>query len=114
MYRYEKILDKIYFEKESYISEPITLAVPGQLLRDESLKMTVVNGEWVKQMMHEDGEIPSSCYQLKADTRSITLFEADEMLPSYYYFDFELSEGEVSLKRRLGNEVAWKKFMVKG
>lgn len=114
VYRYEKILDKIYFEKESYISEPITLAVPGQLLRDESLKMTVVNGEWVKQMMHEDGEIPSSCYQLKADTRSITLFEADEMLPSYYYFDFELSEGEVSLKRRLGNEVAWKKFMVKG
>ena len=47
--RYEKILDNICFEKETYISEPVTLSLPGHLLENEQLKMSIANGEWVEK-----------------------------------------------------------------
>lgn len=114
VYRYEKILDNICFEKETYISEPVNLAVPGQLLENDLLKMTIANGEWVEKMQHEGEEDPALCYNLKRDMRKVTLLEAKDMLPGFYFFDFELKEGPVSVKRKLGNQIVWKELLVNG
>ena len=67
VYRYEKILDNICFEKETYISEPVILSLPGHLLEQEQLKMSIANGEWVEKMQHEKDEDPALSYELKKD-----------------------------------------------
>lgn len=114
VYRYEKILDNICFEKETYISEPVILSLPGHLLEQEQLKMSIANGEWVEKMQHEKDEDPALSYELKKDEKKLFLMDSKDILPGFYFFEFALQEGPVLLKRKLGNQIVWKEFLTNG
>ena len=81
--RYEKILDNICFEKETYISEPVTLSLPGHLLENEQLKMSIANGEWVEKMQHEGEEDTALSYELKKVRRNFLLW-----IQKIFFLDF--------------------------
>lgn len=112
--RYEDILDLIYFNKEAYISEDVTMTLPAGLIHDDFLKLIISHGEFVEKMNHQTGEDRISQYELTAGQKHLILMEAEDILPGYYNFVFEMEEGPVKIRRKVGNQIVWKKFLGKG
>ena len=112
--RYEDILDLIYFDKESYISEEVSMTLPGGLIRDDFLKLIISHGEFVEKMNHQVGEDYICRYQLDAGQKHLKLMDAEDILPGYYNFMFEMEEGPIKIRRKVGNQIVWKKFLGRG
>lgn len=114
VHRYEEILDQIYFEKETYLSEPVVLTLPARLIRKDKLRLIISYGEFVEKMNHSGDEDRISEYDLTPEQKRLTILDAEDITPGYYHFAFELEEGSIRIRRKVGNQVAWKKFLVHG
>lgn len=112
--RYEQILHQIYFNKEAYISEPVVLTLPSQLMKADDMKLTISHGEFVEKMINMGNLDHIKQYKLQFGQKDIILMQSEDMLPGYYHFLFEMSEGPVKIKRKIGNQLVWKKLFVHG
>lgn len=114
VFRYEDILNQIYFEKETYLSEPVVLTLPFHEVQDDTIKLIISYGEFVEKMSNASRMDRISEYTLTPGQKQMTLLDAYDIVPGYYHFVFELSEGPIQIRRKVGNQVSWKEFLVRG
>ncbi|MCI1956200.1 MAG: hypothetical protein LKJ21_07490 [Oscillospiraceae bacterium] len=107
----ERMLDDISFEKEAYIGEPVDLLLGGEAQKDFFVDLTTAHGEFIELMEKPESLIRTKRLLLKKGSRLLRLFEADELLPSYYYFTVSVTVDGVSVGRTVGNQVFSKEFL---
>ncbi len=112
--RYEAILDHIFFEKESYISEPVTLVLSPHLIQKDTLSCLISPGEFIEKMQDQESLENTRYYHLQVNQREAELFSSDDYLPGYYYFLFGFESGPVRIRRKIGNQLVWKEFLEPG
>lgn len=59
-------------------------------------------------MNHQVGEDYICRYQLDAGQKHLKLMDAEDILPGYYNFMFEMEEGPIKIRRKVGNQIVWK------
>lgn len=107
----EHMLDGISFEKEAYISEPVELSIDNSTQKDIPIDLTTAHGEFIELMEHPESLIRTKRLCLKAGEKSLRLFEADELLPAYYYFTVSITVDGVEIARKIGNQIFSSEFL---
>ena len=107
----ERMLDDISFEKEAYIGEPVDLLIENLMQRDLSVDLVTAHGEFTELMEDPESLIQTKRLLLKKGSKSLRLFEADELLPAYYYFTVSIPVDGVRVGRRIGSQVFSKEFL---
>lgn len=101
--RYERILDGLYFTKESYGEGMICASLP----KEESYR----EDELLVQVGNKGGA--TSCL-LCPGMEQAELLPSSSVLPGYVAFEFEMKSGSVSIRRRIGCQIVWKKLQERG
>lgn len=85
VFRYEDILNQIYFEKETYLSEPVVLTLPFHEVQDDTIKLIISYGEFVEKMSNASRMDRISEYTLTPGQKQMTLLDAYDIVPGYYH-----------------------------
>lgn len=101
--RYERILDGLYFTKESYGEGMICVSLPKEESYGED--------ELLVQVGNKGGS--TSCL-LCPGMEQAELLPASSVLPGFVAFEFEMKSGSVSISRRMGCQIVWKKLQKRG
>lgn len=84
MEQVERALADCYFEKETYISEPVILNLRNPL--SQELEVSVTYKPVADKMSHPERLAVSNTYKLEKGAGQIKLFSADQVIPGFYYF----------------------------
>ncbi|MDO5418330.1 MAG: hypothetical protein Q4F29_14120, partial [Lachnospiraceae bacterium] len=84
MGRIEQAMEDMYFEKETYISEPVILHLNNPLERE--LDLTVSYKPVADKIWHGERLQVTKAYRMKKGESEIRLFDADDVIPGFYYF----------------------------
>ncbi len=101
--RLERILEGLYFTKESYREEMVCVILPGEAI-EEGDRLFVQAG---------DGGPAISC-RLCPGMRQAELVPSSQVLPGFGAFYFEMRTGTVRIRRGAGCQIVWEKLQVKG
>lgn len=107
----EHILNEISFEKEVYISEPLNLSIENKMGKDINIDLTTAHGEFIELMDKPESLIQTKRLLLKKDSKVLRLYEADELLPAYYYFTVAITVDGVTIGRKIGNQIFSNEFL---
>lgn len=107
----EQMLDDISFEKEAYVNEAIYLSVENCMEREIEFELITAHGEFIELMEEQDSLIHRKKLVLPTDAIEVKLYDADELLPAYYYFTIRVVSDGIEIQRKIGNQVFNKKYL---
>ncbi|MEY8355590.1 hypothetical protein AALB39_19835 [Lachnospiraceae bacterium 54-53] len=108
----EGMLNGMCFEKEAYISEPVKMNISSPFPHPLELDISVIPGEFIEKMEESWKMIRTRHYAMGPGQKGLVLFESDEMPPGYYYFEFSLTYMGITVKRKIGNQLVRKEFLI--
>ncbi|OQB54001.1 MAG: hypothetical protein BWX97_00296 [Firmicutes bacterium ADurb.Bin146] len=95
----EDSLSRIYFDKEVYLSEAVFLKLES--FADVPVKMTLT----------ADRNLEPKQYLIQPGQKGLTLFNADEIPSSFYYFKLEVVVSEINISNVIGTHSVNKKLL---
>ncbi len=107
----ERMLHEISFDKEAYISERIKMNITNPFESCLDLDVIVTPGEFIEKMQESWKMIKTKHYRMEPGQKGLELFETDEMPPGYYYFTACLNYNQITIKRKIGNQLVRKDFL---
>lgn len=110
--RMEASLDQMCFDKEAYISELVELSYENPFERELPLDVIVTPGEFIEKMRDAWKMIQTRRYTLAPRQKKVELFSSDEISPGYYYFTGRLEYKGIEMKRKIGNQLVRKEFLL--
>jgi len=111
LYKKEMMLQEMCFEKETYISEDVKLSIENTLNEDIKVNVKTAPGNFVSKMKNAQLLISEKKYVLKKGKSEINLLHSDELVPGYRYFGVELTENDIVIGRKIGNQLVKKDFL---
>ncbi len=108
----EGILEDIAFEREAYISQPVTLEIANPFQHE--LEVTAHYAPVVDKMNHESDVERMGRYMLPAGAGRLELFHADQVIPGYYNFRIGIAHRGIEISRKIGVQVYQKQLMLCG
>lgn len=107
----EEMLEGMSFDKEAYISEAVRLGISNPLLKPLKLKAAIVPGEFIEKLEGQENMVKTREYDLLPGEKSLYLLDSDEMPPGYYYFTMETEYQNISIRRKIGNQLVREDFL---
>ncbi|HCL03336.1 MAG TPA: hypothetical protein DHW61_13180 [Lachnoclostridium phytofermentans] len=105
----EKILEEISFDKELYISEVVELAINNT--SGQELPIHVSYKPVADKLTNAHTIGTEKDYVIKPDQKTLPLFEADDVIPGFYYFGVEIQIGTISIGRKIATQIFHKKLL---
>lgn len=110
MERIESMLSDISFDREVYLSEPVELQIENPL--SYRLDVQVAYRPVADKIAHSEVLTTKRCYELEAGEKALCLFQADDVIPGYYYFDIAAGVTGIWASRKIGVQIFSKKLLV--
>ena len=111
LYQFETVLKNIYFEKEAYISEQISLQIENSSPEMFEVSVMTFPGEFIEKL--EPTGIPKKYfYQLLPGAKQLDLFHSDDILPGYGYFIVSIQYEGIDIQKKIGNQVVRKELLM--
>lgn len=107
----EEILDNLYLDKESYISETLTLHINNSTSTPIKFDLIITPAEFIEKMENNHVLIKKRSYLLDANHSTIDLLHTDELHPCFYYLTIEIEIDGVLLKRKIGTNIVREEFL---
>ena len=111
LYCMERMLEQIYFEKEAYCSETVALQMHNYLTFPIEFEMIITPGEFIEKMQNQEELTNRRSYCLEPEQKTVKLLHSDEMRPGYYYFIVVLKHNNITMKRKIGNQLVREDFL---
>lgn len=99
----ERALSDCYFEKETYISEPVALHLKNPLNR--KLQVQITCKPVADKMSHPERLLVTRTYELEEGTEQFTLFSANEVVPGFYYIRVRSGVNGVWAERTIATQI---------
>lgn len=107
----EECLNQIYFDREVYISENVSLNIRNPFAEPFHLEVIITPGEFIEKMQDSWKLILTKEYEMMPDQNTLNLLEPDEISPGYYYFTVKADYQGIIIARKIGNQLVLREFL---
>jgi hypothetical protein len=108
----ELMLSGMCFDKEAYFSEDIRMNLNNPLDTLLNLEVVITPGEFIEKMEQSWKLIKVRKYTMESGQKGLPLFHTDEISPGYYYFTVVLEYKGIIIKRKIGNQLVRREFLL--
>jgi hypothetical protein len=108
----ELMLNGMCFDKEAYFSEDIRMNLNNLLKTPLDLEVVITPGEFIEKMEQSWKLVKVRKYTMEPGQKGLLLFHTDEISPGYYYFTVVLQYKGIIIKRKIGNQLVRKEFLL--